>query len=74
MKIAAFLSLAASAAAFAPAGQSSNKVGALNSVFDDYVGAVDFRGKKFEYDPVSKVCSCLNECFLMSLSFGMKSY
>lgn len=49
---AAFLALAAGASAFAPATQS-NKVSALNSVFDDYVGAVDFRGKKFEYDPVS---------------------
>jgi hypothetical protein len=38
--------------AFAPAA-SKSKVAALNSVFDDYVGAVDFRGKKMEFDPVS---------------------
>mmetsp|Transcript_20116 Transcript_20116/g.29094 ORF Transcript_20116/g.29094 Transcript_20116/m.29094 type:complete len:199 (-) Transcript_20116:199-795(-) len=49
---AALLALAASASAFAPATKSNKVTAALNSVFDDYVGAVDFRGKKFEYDPL----------------------
>jgi len=29
------------------------------SVFDDYVGASDYRGKKFEFDPVSIILSHL---------------
>jgi len=44
---------AGSASAFAPAATKSTTNVALNSVFDDYVGAVDFRGKKWEFDPVS---------------------
>ena len=52
MKIAvAVLACAAGASAFAPAAKS-NKVVALNSVWDDYVGGVDLRGQKFEFDPV----------------------
>jgi hypothetical protein len=41
--------------AFAPLTALSTKVvgTTLNSVFDDYVGGVDFRGQKFEFDPVS---------------------
>lgn len=45
--------LLAGASAFAPAAPTVSKTTALNSVFDDYVGAVDFRGNKFEFDPVS---------------------
>lgn len=52
MKTVAFLACLAGASAFAPAATVS-KTTALNSVFDDYVGAVDFRGKTFEFDPVS---------------------
>jgi len=37
--------------AFTPTVQS-NKKSVLNSVFEDYVGAVDYRGKKFEFDPL----------------------
>ena len=55
MKISiAVLACAASASAFAPSA-TSNKATALNSVFDDYVGGVDFRGAKFEFDPVRNV-------------------
>ena len=51
--VAIFAALAGSAAAFAPAnsGKSSTQ---LASVFDNYVGAVDFRGKEFKWDPVSQ--------------------
>jgi hypothetical protein len=56
MKIAvAVLACAAGASAFAPAAKS-NKVSVLNSVWDDYVGGVDLRGQKFEFDPVRIHC------------------
>ena len=42
-----------SAAAFAPAHTGRTTSVAVNSVFDDYVGAVDFRGKEFKYDPLN---------------------
>ena len=50
--VAIFAALAGSAAAFAPAnsGKSSTQ---LASVFDNYVGAVDFRGKEFKWDPLN---------------------
>lgn len=48
----AALAFATGASAFAPSA-NSNKVSALNSVFDDYPGAIDFRGKRREFDPVS---------------------
>jgi hypothetical protein len=48
----AVLACAAGACAFAPAAKSSKVAVALNSVFDDYVGGVDLRGQKFEFDPV----------------------
>ncbi len=51
--VAAILALAGSAAAFAPAGTATPKSTAIAaSVFDDYVGAVDFRGKEFKFDPL----------------------
>uniref|UniRef100_A0A7S1UX61 Plastid light harvesting protein n=1 Tax=Grammatophora oceanica TaxID=210454 RepID=A0A7S1UX61_9STRA len=54
MKIpAAFLALCASASAFSTQRSGVAKTTALSSVFDDYVGAVDYRGKKFEFDPLN---------------------
>ena len=38
-----------------PVAKVSSKSSLQMSVFDDYVGAVDFRGKKFEFDPVSRM-------------------
>ena len=38
-----------------PVSKVSSKSALQMSVFDDYVGAVDFRGKKFEFDPVSRI-------------------
>jgi hypothetical protein len=54
MKTAAILStLIGSAAAFAPASTPSTKSTAIaGSVFDDYAGAVDFRGAEFKFDPL----------------------
>ncbi len=52
MKTAAILSiLAGSAAAFAPAPTTKSS-SAVAAVFDDYVGAVDFRGGEFKFDPL----------------------
>jgi hypothetical protein len=53
----AFLALAGAASAFAPASTVSSKNGLkmASSVFDDYVGAIDFRGKEFKFDPVSRL-------------------
>jgi len=52
MKTAAILTLlAGSAAAFAPAPTSKTST-AVASVFDDYVGAKDFRGAEFKFDPL----------------------
>lgn len=54
MKSAAILSiLFGSAAAFAPASSSSKAVTSLSaSVFDNYVGAQDFRGAEMKFDPL----------------------
>lgn len=53
MKTAAILSLlAASASAFAPAPVSKSSTSLAGSVFDDYVGAKDFRGADFKFDPL----------------------
>jgi hypothetical protein len=53
MKIAAaLLACLASANAFATVRKASSSSALQMSVFDDYEGAVDFRGKKFEFDPV----------------------
>eukprot|EP00585_Thalassiosira_rotula_P007381 CAMPEP_0196139090 /NCGR_PEP_ID=MMETSP0910-20130528/6488_1 /TAXON_ID=49265 /ORGANISM="Thalassiosira rotula, Strain GSO102" /LENGTH=196 /DNA_ID=CAMNT_0041399775 /DNA_START=54 /DNA_END=644 /DNA_ORIENTATION=+ len=49
---AAILALAASASAFAPAPLATKST-ALNAVFDDYIGAQDFKGGKFEFDPLN---------------------
>jgi hypothetical protein len=48
---AALLALFASASAFAPASKVASKT-ALNTVWDDYVGGIDFRGKEFKFDPL----------------------
>merc|ERR1719384_3011065 len=53
MKTAAILTaLAGSAAAFAPAPAGKPSTAIQGSVFDDYVGAVDFRGAEFKFDPL----------------------
>jgi len=53
MKSAAILSLfTASATAFAPASVSKSSTSLAGSVFDDYVGAKDFRGAEFKFDPL----------------------
>eukprot|EP00580_Thalassiosira_gravida_P000527 CAMPEP_0201605850 /NCGR_PEP_ID=MMETSP0492-20130828/5514_1 /ASSEMBLY_ACC=CAM_ASM_000837 /TAXON_ID=420259 /ORGANISM="Thalassiosira gravida, Strain GMp14c1" /LENGTH=196 /DNA_ID=CAMNT_0048070169 /DNA_START=54 /DNA_END=644 /DNA_ORIENTATION=+ len=49
---AAILALAASASAFAPTPLTTKNT-ALNTVFDDYIGAQDFKGGKFEFDPLN---------------------
>jgi len=51
---AALVACLAGANAFtgAPVSKVSSKSALQMSVFDDYVGAVDFRGKKFEFDPL----------------------
>lgn len=51
--VAIFAALAGSAAAFAPAQTGKSSSTLSDSVFDKYVGAVDFRGKEFKWDPVS---------------------
>lgn len=51
----AFLALAGAASAFAPASTRSSKNGLQAAVFDDYVGAIDFRGKEYKFDPVSRL-------------------
>ena len=48
----AVLACAAGASAFTTSAKSTKVAVALNSVFDDYVGGVDLRGQKFEFDPV----------------------
>ena len=53
MKTAVLTALVGSAAAFAPAHTGRTTSVAVNSVFDDYVGAVDFRGKEFKYAPLN---------------------
>merc|ERR1719384_1491195 len=42
----------AGVSAFAPAATSSKSAASLKSVFDEYEGAIDFRCKKFEFDPL----------------------
>jgi hypothetical protein len=41
-----------------PSTSSSSSVSTLHSVFDDYVGGIDLRGQKFEFDPVRECCCC----------------
>jgi len=53
--IAILAALAGSAAAFTPATTGKAATSLKGSVFDDYVGAVDFRGKEFKWDPVSHI-------------------
>ena len=79
MKIAAaFLALAGVASAFTGTPTPSSKSALKMAVFDDYVGAVDFRGAEFKFDPVSilvkflgthdNVCKCLTDCFMPFVS------
>lgn len=51
--VALLAALAGSAAAFTPAPTGKASSALAESVFDNYVGAVDFRGKEFKWDPVS---------------------
>mmetsp|Transcript_36663 Transcript_36663/g.74798 ORF Transcript_36663/g.74798 Transcript_36663/m.74798 type:complete len:200 (-) Transcript_36663:268-867(-) len=53
----ALAALALGADAFAPAAPATRVATAVNSVWDDYAGGVDFRGKKFEYDPLNLAAS-----------------
>ena len=46
----ALLALAGAASAFAPASTRSSKNGLQMPVFDDYIGAIDFRGKEYKFD------------------------
>lgn len=48
---AAILALAGTAAAFAPAPTKVQST-ALNTVWDDYIGGQDFKGGKFQFDPL----------------------
>ena len=50
--VAILTALAGSAAAFAPASVSKSSTSLAGSVFDEYVGAVDFRGKEMKFDPL----------------------
>ena len=61
--------LAGSVTAFTPATTGKTVSSLKGSVFDDYVGAVDFRGKEFKWDPVSlstaiDVIISLSHCLL----------
>jgi hypothetical protein len=51
--VAILAALAGSTTAFTPAATGKAVTSLKGSVFDDYVGAVDFRGKEFKWDPVS---------------------
>lgn len=59
--VAILAALAGSAAAFAPATTGKASTALKASVFEKYVGAVDFRGAKFEFDPVSEFKNGENE-------------
>mmetsp|Transcript_3823 Transcript_3823/g.4681 ORF Transcript_3823/g.4681 Transcript_3823/m.4681 type:complete len:199 (-) Transcript_3823:185-781(-) len=51
--VAILAALAGSAAAFSPATTGKASTALQGSVFDDYVGAVDFRGKELKWDPLN---------------------
>ena len=53
--VALIAALAGSASAFTPAPTGKASTALAESVFDNYVGAVDFRGKEFKWDPVSEL-------------------
>mmetsp|Transcript_15486 Transcript_15486/g.18003 ORF Transcript_15486/g.18003 Transcript_15486/m.18003 type:complete len:198 (+) Transcript_15486:106-699(+) len=53
MKTAILAALVTSAAAFAPAQTGKASSALQESVFDNYVGAVDFRGKEMKWDPLN---------------------
>jgi len=46
------IALAATASAFAPAPVTTKGTTALNTVWDNYIGGQDFKGGKFEFDPL----------------------
>ena len=50
--VAILTALAGSAAAFAPASTGKASTAIMASVFDNYVGAVDFRGAEMKFDPL----------------------
>lgn len=52
MKTAILASLIASAAAFAPAQQSSRSTTAVSAGMDDMAGSVNFMGKPMVFDPL----------------------
>lgn len=49
--VAPIIALAASASAFAPAAVTKQST-ALNTVWDEYIGGQDFKGGKFQFDPL----------------------
>jgi len=49
--VAPIVALAASASAFAPAAVTKQST-ALNTVWDEYIGGQDFKGGKFQFDPL----------------------
>ena len=51
--VAIIAALAGSASAFAPVSKVASSTAIQGSVFDDYVGAVDYRGGEMKFDPVS---------------------
>ena len=60
--VAIIAALVGSASAFAPASKVASSTAIQGSVFDDYVGAVDYRGGEMKFDPVSSSpCIAKNE-------------
>jgi len=54
MKTASIIAaLVGSASAFAPASKVASSTAVQGSVFDDYVGAVDYRGGEMKFDPLN---------------------
>jgi hypothetical protein len=60
MKTFALLSVISAASAFTGTPLQTRKAAGVSSlsmsVFEDYVGAKDFRGGEFKFDPVSSCC------------------
>ena len=55
MKTAVVLAFLAGATAFSTSPATTRKASALNTVWDDYEGGIEFRAQKFQFDPVSSV-------------------
>ena len=75
--VAIIAALVGSTSAFAPAPKVASSTAIQGSVFDDYVGAVDFRGGEMKFDPVSSVqWTKLNfdECTFISSLSGIFNY